>query len=542
MKHIKRLLISTLFLCFTCFFSTVVAAENPKLSLSGATISPGNEVDLVLALENNPGIHQMKIKIPYDSSKLEVISVTKSNCFSSIDYNLNNNSSIDMIFSSSGSQNTTSNGLLCTIKLKVISGMAGDKCNLSILGEAVNVNEQQISFKYSNGYIKIPNYTVMYDANGGSGAPSRQTKISGQNLALSSTKPTRIGYNFLGWATTNDALSAQYSAGATYSNNENIKLYAVWKALEYTIKYDANGGSNEPPNQTKIYGESIILSNNEPIRAGYIFEGWTSNKNSINVEYMPGGMITDNANTTLYAVWASDYYFVKYDANGGTGTPGIQIKENGVDLKLSSVVPTKKGSLFLGWATSASSTVPQYNFESLYTSDSDITLYAVWNDISRDEYTISYNDGINIPSKNVYSDGTIINISDVISERSGYEFVGWCLEKDSDVADFFPGNEYYVNEDATFYAMWKEKDIHSGDEDVNLSYGDVDNDKLLTATDAACVLKKVLNMDFKLPIEEITSDYMQFADVDNNGILTASDAAIILQKVLNKDFVFPIEK
>ena len=77
---------------------------------------------------------------------------------------------------------------------------------------------------------------------------------------------------------------------------------------------------------------------------------------------------------------------------------------------------------------------------------------------------------------------------------------------------------------------------------VGVKYGDVDNNQRLTATDSACVLQKVLNTDFKLPIEEIDSDYMKFADVDNDGVLTASDAAMILEKVRRKDFVFPIEK
>ena len=53
------------------------------------------------------------------------------------------------------------------------------------------------------------------------------------NLTLSSTKPTRTGYTFLGWATSSSATSATYSAGGTYSNNVAATLYAVWKANTY---------------------------------------------------------------------------------------------------------------------------------------------------------------------------------------------------------------------------------------------------------------------------------------------------------------------
>lgn len=71
-------------------------------------------------------------------------------------------------------------------------------------------------------------YTVTYDANGGSGAPSNQTKTYGVTLTLSSTKPTRTGYNFIGWGTSKSATTATYSAGGSYTNNASITLYAIW--------------------------------------------------------------------------------------------------------------------------------------------------------------------------------------------------------------------------------------------------------------------------------------------------------------------------
>lgn len=71
-------------------------------------------------------------------------------------------------------------------------------------------------------------YTVSYNANGGSGAPGNQTKTYGQNLTLSSTKPTRTNYNFLGWSTSASG-SVVYAAGATYTANSAVTLYAVWQ-------------------------------------------------------------------------------------------------------------------------------------------------------------------------------------------------------------------------------------------------------------------------------------------------------------------------
>ena len=77
--------------------------------------------------------------------------------------------------------------------------------------------------------VASPTYTIYYNANGGSGAPSSQTKTYGVNLTLSSTKPTREGYTFLGWATSSTATSASYQPGGSYTANDGATLYAVWK-------------------------------------------------------------------------------------------------------------------------------------------------------------------------------------------------------------------------------------------------------------------------------------------------------------------------
>ena len=75
-------------------------------------------------------------------------------------------------------------------------------------------------------------YAVNYNANGGTGAPSAQTRTHGTALTLSTTKPTRIGHTFLGWATTSSAKAAQYAPGASYnpSTAAATTLYAVWRS------------------------------------------------------------------------------------------------------------------------------------------------------------------------------------------------------------------------------------------------------------------------------------------------------------------------
>lgn len=76
-------------------------------------------------------------------------------------------------------------------------------------------------------------YTITYDANGGANAPSNQTKKHGTDIILSSQKPTRQNYNFLGWASSSTSSIPIYQPGDTYNANASITLYAVWE-LGYT--------------------------------------------------------------------------------------------------------------------------------------------------------------------------------------------------------------------------------------------------------------------------------------------------------------------
>lgn len=104
-------------------------------------------------------------------------------------------------------------------------------------------------------------YAVKYDANGGSGAPSAQTKWHGETLALSSAKPTRSGYTFVGWNTDKTAVKSQYAPGASYTGNAALTLYAVWK-LAYVaptvtvsaVRCTSSGAASQSGTYAKVTG------------------------------------------------------------------------------------------------------------------------------------------------------------------------------------------------------------------------------------------------------------------------------------------------
>ncbi|MEZ5036646.1 MAG: InlB B-repeat-containing protein [Chitinophagales bacterium] len=72
-------------------------------------------------------------------------------------------------------------------------------------------------------------YTVTYDANGGSGAPSAQNGVYNTALTLSATTPTRSGYTFDGWNTAADGSGTDFAASTSYpASGGNVTLYAKW--------------------------------------------------------------------------------------------------------------------------------------------------------------------------------------------------------------------------------------------------------------------------------------------------------------------------
>lgn len=153
----------------------------------------------------------------------------------------------------------------------------------------------------------IWNPIIRFDANGGttSSLPANQTKTYGQSMNLSSTVPTRTGYEFKRWNTsTSDPASTAYNKSASIAANDNLTklLYAIWNPV---ISYDANGGSGAPVSSAKVFNETYTVSSAVPARTGYEFSGWNTVKGGSGTSYAPGATIAASMNTatTLYAQW-----------------------------------------------------------------------------------------------------------------------------------------------------------------------------------------------------------------------------------------------
>lgn len=182
----------------------------------------------------------------------------------------------------------------------------------------------------------ITTYTITYDANGGLGAPTSQTKTYGVDLVLSLTKPSRVGCKFVHWDSRSKVEPSYpdygftpenvYSPGDTYTKNNSATLYAYWEYLTYTVSYNANEGTGAPESQTKRYGTDLTLTTSKPKREGYSFMGWATSPSASEVQYHSGDAYQANADVTLYAVWKASIpsepnaYNIKLYRSTSTGT------------------------------------------------------------------------------------------------------------------------------------------------------------------------------------------------------------------------------
>ncbi len=298
------------------------------------------------------------------------------------------------------------------------------------------------SATYTVYYVKNASSSIYYNyANAGTAYPTKT--VSGRpGNSFTVTSPTITGY------TPNKS-----SVTGTYGSGSHVVTYYE---KSYTVTYNANGGSGAPGVQTKKYFTDLKLSSTIPTRTGYSFGGWGTTSTDTSINYSPGDTYSSNSSITLYAIWNRNKYTVSFNANGGSGAPASQTKLYGLDMTLSSTVPTRSGYTFKGWGTSSTSTTASYQPGGTYTSNSARTLYAIWESNAPTTYTVSYNanGGSGAPASQTKTHGVTLTLSSTKPTRSGYTFLGWSTSSSATSASYSAGGSYSTNASCTMYAVW----------------------------------------------------------------------------------------
>lgn len=223
----------------------------------------------------------------------------------------------------------------------------------------------------STATTEIGDVNIKHTVNSGDGwSTSNQTKLGTYTYTYTRTSSSKKIY-----------CAAKLSGIDSVSDGATMLVstyYTIPSLPVYTISFNANGGSGVPSSISKVHGTNITLPSTIPTRSGHSFLGWNSSQTATEASYSAGGSFTANLNTVLYAVWKADTFTIFFNANGGTGGPTSQTKMYGVNLTLSSSVPTKTNYNFVGWGTSSNATTAAYSAGGTYTANSAVTLYAVW--------------------------------------------------------------------------------------------------------------------------------------------------------------------
>lgn len=275
-------------------------------------------------------------------------------------------------------------------------------------------------------------YMITYNANGGKKAPAAQTKKKDKTLTLSKTKPARKGYTFLGWATSKNSTKVSYKPGASFKQNKNTTLYAVWKANTYKVVFHNNNGTGSMSSVYYTYGKSYTLKANTFKRAGYTFKGWNTKADGTARSYADKAQVENltciaGKRVSLYAQWSLKKYKITYQLNGGTNhkaNPATYTKKTAtITLKK----PTRKGYTFGGWYTSSSYKTKVTKITKGSTGNK--TLYAKW---TANSYKIAFDKNGGTGSMDTIS--CIYDKSYTLRknafEREGYTFVGWAKSEE----------------------------------------------------------------------------------------------------------------
>ncbi len=291
-------------------------------------------------------------------------------------------------------------------------------------------------------------YTVKYDLAGGNiggetTLADKGVKWNDANL-IPETNPAKAGATFTGWkkdetVVTNNSTYAEL-AGST--GVTEITLVAQYVGINYTVKYDLNGGKvgSHTTIDDKVVGwnDAELIPQGSPSKDGAIFTGWKFGNVDVTSTstYAALAGAENVLEITLVAQYTEKNYTVIYDLNGGTlgGSSTVadktNVKWNDANL-LPEGTPQKGGYTFSGWERGAVVVNNQHRYSELADRDTvmQITLVAKY---TENTYKVNYDlSGGNIEGATTIATKTGVKWSDAnllpagTPVKDGYTFIEW---------------------------------------------------------------------------------------------------------------------
>ena len=294
-------------------------------------------------------------------------------------------------------------------------------------------------------------YTIAFSGGeGGQGAMDSIPATYDQEVTLPKNTFTRPGYYFNGWSASSGASSGSYAdekpvKNLTTKQGETVTLYAAWYGLPVNVTLHPNYDGAENGTRTCIVGSNYnyILKEGggtkfdaieDPVRTGYIFDGWfdaAEGGNAVGPSYKFTAEDAENG-FHLYAHWTKGIT-VHFDGNGYQGT----LKDKTVTPdKVFSSLPSLSSYYYPankaldGWyIKNADGSFGEAVTKDTVFSGDEVTLIAKWRDY---QYIIKYN--VKYSDKNTTTGtmadqtapfGQDVQLTPCGYSREGYTFAGW---------------------------------------------------------------------------------------------------------------------
>ena len=294
-------------------------------------------------------------------------------------------------------------------------------------------------------------YTIAFSGGeGGQGAMDSIPATYDQEVTLPKNTFTRPGYYFNGWSASSGASSGSYAdekpvKNLTTKQGETVTLYAAWYGLPVNVTLHPNYDGAENGTRTCIVGSNYnyILKEGggtkfdaiqDPVRTGYIFDGWfdaAEGGNAVGPSYKFTAVDAENG-FHLYAHWTKGIT-VHFDGNGYKNT----LKDKTVTPdKVFSSLPSLSSYYYPankaldGWyIKNADGSFGEAVTKDTVFSGDEVTLIAKWRDY---QYIIKYN--VKYSDKNTTTGtmadqtapfGQDVQLTPCGYSREGYTFAGW---------------------------------------------------------------------------------------------------------------------
>lgn len=315
-------------------------------------------------------------------------------------------------------------------------------------GASLQVGTSAITFQAQWTAI---NYTLVYDSNGGAAVATPTSTKTYQESFTTPAAPNRDGYTFAGWL---DGATTINASAATTMPASNLTLTAQWTPVNYSVTYDANGGTGAPSGLVNRHIGDTFTVGVAATQANRNFLGWYDGTNT----YMPGqSYVVGSSNITLTATWSGQLYSITYSKNGASGnapTENNRLENEQITVADGSGL-SKRGYAFGGWEDGAGNTYQPGNSVTVRTSN--LTLTAKWN---ATQYFTTYNSGTNASTHN--EDTFNIGGAAIIlptPTRNNFHFDGWYDASSGGNKVGNGGEAHTPTSTRTLYGRWTQNSL-----------------------------------------------------------------------------------